>query len=203
MAQEARNSDYVLAQQGNTDIPEFSQDYWLLHQFRRTPFQMYKFWLILNFPIMLLMVLDLVSQWYTDTFLRLFARGSSKPETSVLISFMFFLYGCCQMVYAMRKKKSRIAEEAFLKFQYALISSVSTVVVTVRQKRLKDLSIFHCLLWFYIMISPVVHVGGGFAALGVFKENHPLIKLNNPQALEERSQDFLEQNAAVASEFSK
>jgi len=174
------------------------EDEWLSHQFCRIPFLLYKFWLILHFAIILIIMLILAYAWLTNGFVD----GYTSPAIPMAIGFIFFLYGCIEMLYAMKKKKSRVAQEGFVQFQYALISSVSMAELSLRHL-VENPSPFLWLQWSYMVFSPVVNLVGGRAVLGVFKKNHPLTRMDASKALEDENKDFLEQNEAIASEFSK
>ena len=104
------------------------EDQWLSHQFRRIPFLLYQSWLILNFPIILISEAQIIYYWVLEVL------GVSLPEneTRLGIGFVFFLSGSCQIIYAIRRKKSRVAQKAFLKFQYALICSVTHSIASLR-----------------------------------------------------------------------
>jgi len=111
------------------------------------------------------------------------------------------------MLHAIKKKKSKVAQEGFVKFQYALTSSVTMLGGTALGRRFTGLTTIAdwigLLMWLYIVFSPIVHLVGGFAVLQVFKRNHPLARLRGSQVLEALDQDLLEQNEAIASELSK
>jgi len=102
------------------------------------------------------------------------------------------------MLYAINKKRSRIAQESFLKFQYVLISSAIYVLSFIELN-----NEFFWLQLFYFIFSPVLHLIGGFAVLQVFRKNHPLARLRGSQVSEDMNQNFLEQNEVIATEFSK
>jgi len=190
---EAESSDYGLM--ALQEDPK--EDEWLSHQFRRSPFRLYKYWLILNLTTVLIIEIYLICYWFG----RSFEDGYISPDTLPAIGFVFFLYGCGKMLYAINKKKSRVAQEGFVQFQYALCSSVIFLISAKQQ--LEDLSAFDWLFLFEIVLSPVINLLGGFAVLQMFKKNHPLTRPNALQVPEETGQDFLEQNEMIASEFSK
>jgi len=159
---------------------------------------LYQAWLALNFPIILLLAAENIYYWSYDNLLR----GSPEDWARRGIGYVFYLYGCCQMLYAIRRKKSRIAQEAFLKFQYAFISSIA-YLQAVLEVSFGSLPGNTQIKAVYIITFPIVPLVGGFFVLRVFKKNHPLTRLRGSQVSEDVNQDFLEQNQVIAAEFSK
>jgi len=211
MAQKAAKSDYIsLEQQGNTDLEGFSND-WLSKQFNRIPFLLYKYWLLLNFPISLGLELILLGLWVDVIFrsqciqvepLTDHLKFLLISEIYMTINPLFFMYGCCQVLYAIKQKKSGVAQEGFVKLQYSLITSAIAMGYVLS---LVDTGQGLWLFLFYFVLSSVVHCVGGFAVVRVFKKNHPLTRLAEGSKIPEdlNNRDFLEQNEAIASEFSK
>ena len=150
--------------------PENSSDYqflteqesYLSHQFRRVPFLLYKYWLILNIPIILYLFVTTISLYQYIKEPRFYISNYAP----MAINFLLFLYGDGQMLYAMNKKKSRIAQESYTKFQYYLIISVNRVFYLILV--INKASVVFWLVLFYLVLSPIVHLVGGFAVIRAF-----------------------------------
>ena len=175
---------------------------WLSGQFRRIPFLLYFCWLILSFASTLGIVSIMLSDSllsYLDPFYML--RSYQIIDISQIIGLLFFLYGCGEILYSIKTKNSRIAQQSVVKFQYNLTSSAMSCGLCVIE-RFEDLNI----LWlpmFYFLFTPIVHLIGGHFVLKAFKQNHPLVRRAASQVPDDTTEDFFEQNEAVTSEISR
>jgi len=112
------------------------------------------------------------------------------------------LFGSGSMLFAMNKRKSKVAQESFLKFQYSIMGLV--VGSMMQSQRIPIGPEFDLTLNLLITCLSILYIIGAFAVLGAFKKNHPLNKILSNNALDDSlTQDFLEQNRAVGAELSK
>ncbi len=177
------------------------EDDWLSNQFNRVPFLFYKFWLIVNFSITLLLEYILIgATWDSYVDMVPLLKIPQRMYASLAISFIFLLYGSCQMLFAMSKRNSKIAQESVVKFQYNLIGSMIALIFlkSLNGSGFEDLS--QTIIFVYGAISAPVHLIGGFAVLKTFKKNHPLTR---PSHYQDKSLDFLQQNEVIGAEISK
>ncbi len=105
------------------------------------------------------------------------------------------LYGCAEMPLTISRKRAQLAQQSLLKFEYYLICSFICAGFVISKDGIPK-SFPQWLFLFYLAVLPFVDIIGCLAVLRVFKNNHPLTKLD-PNDL---NKDFLEQNEALAAE---
>jgi len=86
---------------------------------------------------------------------------------SRIIGLWFFLHRCSEMLYSIKEKGSRIAQQSVNKFQYILIGSVMGfgLALEVKFERLNVL----WMLMFCWIVAPLIHLAGDHFVLKIFK----------------------------------
>jgi len=184
---------------------QIGDDNWLSKKFNSVPFLLYKLWLILNFAVALKGEYTLITVW---EHVRWEKFGlDSMLYVSTFTSFLLLFYGCGEMLFALIRRKSRVAQRSFLKFQYYFVGSIMMFAVLMRsiiwKARQVGFGMTELLLCIGLGFVPIIHLFGGYAVLRAFKKNHPFRKAANSEASDPLGTTFLEQNEALVSEVSR
>ena len=184
---------------------------WLSDQFKRLPYMLYEFWLIVNVFIVPLaeyfVIRDLwkVIKSYTSRQLNHDIFG----YTVMAISFILLFLGVGGMLLAILQRRSATAQKSFFLLQLSMVGSLVAFLLIVKDviEAPKNYFIPEGFFVTFILIpTPIIHLFGGSAVLEVFKKNHPLVKQSMAQNFNEMdpvAKAFYEQNQTIASELLK
>jgi len=218
--QETPDPNHELTMSLITEEHPHSNDDWLSKQFSRFPYKLYTLWLILSSLMSLVIVCWTLFVLVNDfgNYRKNSSLGNQDRMNAEFIlllrsaGFLLLLFGSGEMLYAMKKRRGKIARKSFCRLRYSLMGLVTHILMIMILEGVswfRDLDNgvrqFEYFTVFCAICIPILDLIGGSGVNEIFKKKYLLLKskVENQVEKDEVARDFLKQNEAIESKVLK